>query len=103
MAWAKAWSAKDMAGYLGAYSKEFTPPGKQSRAAWEEDRRKRIVGKNSIIVKLDNLDVTISANKAVAKFRQQYHAGALSVSSRKTLHLLKTGDRWLITKESSGN
>ncbi len=103
MAWAKAWSAKDMAGYLGAYSKEFTPPGKQSRAAWEEDRRKRIVGKNSISVKLDNLDVTISANKAVAKFRQQYHAGALSVSSRKTLHLLKTGDRWLITKESSGN
>jgi len=103
MAWAKAWSAKDMAGYLGAYSKEFAPPGKQSRAAWEEDRRKRIVGKNSISVKLDNLDVTISANKAVAKFRQQYHAGALSVSSRKTLHLLKTGDRWLITKESSGN
>ncbi len=103
MAWAKAWSAKDMAGYLGAYSKEFAPPGKQSRAAWEEDRRKRIVGKNSISVKLDNLDVTISGNKAVAKFRQQYHAGALSVSSRKTLHLLKTGDRWLITKESSGN
>ena len=103
MAWAKAWSAKDMAGYLGAYSKEFAPPGKQSRAAWEEDRRKRIVGKNSISVKLDNLDVTINANKAVAKFRQQYHAGALSVSSRKTLHLLKTGDRWLITKESSGN
>ena len=103
MAWAKAWSAKDMAGYLGAYSKEFTPPGKQSRAAWEEDRRKRIVGKNSISVKLDNLDVTISANKAVAKFRQQYHAGALSVSSRKTLHLVRTGDRWLITKESSGS
>ena len=103
MAWAKAWSAKDMAGYLGAYSKEFTPPGKQSRAAWEEDRRKRIVGKNSISVKLDNLDVTISANTAVAKFRQQYHAGALSVSSRKTLHLVRTGDRWLITKESSGS
>jgi tetratricopeptide (TPR) repeat protein len=103
MAWAKAWSAKDMAGYLSAYSKEFTPPGKQSRAAWEEDRRKRIVGKNSISVKLDNLDVTISANTAVAKFRQQYHAGALSVSSRKTLHLVRTGDRWLITKESSGS
>lgn len=103
LAWAKAWSAKDMAGYLGAYSKEFTPPGKQSRAAWEEDRRKRIVGKNSISVKLDNLEVSVSANKAVAKFRQQYRAGALSVSSRKTLQLLKTGDRWQITKESSGS
>jgi hypothetical protein len=103
LAWAKAWSAKDMVSYLGAYSKEFTPPGKQSRAAWEEDRRKRIVGKNSISVKLDNLDVTINGNKAVAKFRQQYRAGALSVSSRKTLQLLKTGDRWQITKESSGS
>ena len=103
LAWAKAWSAKDVASYLGAYSKEFTPPGKQSRAAWEEDRRKRIVGKTSISVKLDNLDVTISGNKAVAKFRQQYRAGALSVSSRKTLHLLKTGDHWQITKESSGS
>ena len=103
LAWAKAWSAKDLASYLGAYSKEFTPPGKQSRAAWEEDRRKRIVGKSSISVKLDNLDVSISGNKAVAKFRQHYHAGALSVSSRKTLHLLKTGDRWQITKESSGS
>jgi len=103
LAWAKAWSAKDVASYLGAYSKEFAPPGKQSRAAWEEDRRKRIVGKTSISVKLDNLDVTISGNKAVAKFRQQYRAGALSVSSRKTLHLLKTGDHWQITKESSGS
>lgn len=101
-AWAKAWSAKDVASYLAAYSKEFTPPGKQSRAAWEEDRRKRIVGKASISVKIDNLEVNVSGASAVAKFRQQYHAGALSVSSRKTLHLVRTGDRWLITKESSG-
>ncbi len=102
LAWAKAWSAKDMVSYLAAYSKEFTPPGKQSRAAWEEDRRKRIVGKASISVKIDNLEVTVNGNKAVAKYRQQYRAGALSVSSRKTLQLLKTGDRWLIIKESSG-
>ncbi|MDD5334487.1 MAG: tetratricopeptide repeat protein [Rhodoferax sp.] len=103
LAWAKAWSAKDMSAYLGAYGKEFTPPAKQSRSAWEEDRRKRIVGKSSINVKLDKLSVTVSGTKAVAKFRQHYRAGALSVSSRKTLNLLKTGDRWLIIKESSGN
>lgn len=102
-AWAKAWSAKDMPSYLGAYGKEFTPPGKQSRSAWEEDRRKRIVGKASINVKLDNLSVTVSASNAVAKFRQHYRAGALSVSSRKTLNLIKSGDHWLIIKESSGN
>lgn len=102
-AWATAWSVKDMAAYLGAYGKEFTPPGKRSRAAWEDDRRKRIVGKTNISVKLDNFSATVDGSKAVAKFKQHYRAGALVVSSRKTLELVKTGDRWLIAKESTGH
>lgn len=102
-AWAKAWAAKDMSAYLGAYGKEFDPPGKQSRSVWEQERRKRIVGKASISIKLENLNVTVNGNKAVANFRQDYRANALAVSSRKTLELLKTGDQWLIVKESTGN
>ena len=102
-AWAKSWASKDMTAYLGAYGKEFNPPGKQSRSAWEQERRNRIVGKSNISVKLENLHVTVNANKAVAKFRQDYHANSLAVSSRKTLDLVKTGDRWLIIKESTGN
>jgi ketosteroid isomerase-like protein len=102
-AWAKAWSTKNMTGYLGAYSKTFDPAGKQSRGAWEQDRRDRIVGKSTITVKLDNLTVKVNGNQAVAKFRQGYRADALSVSSRKTLELVKTGDQWLIVKESTGN
>lgn len=101
-AWAKAWSSKDMAAYLGAYGKDFDPPGKQSRSNWETDRRLRIMGKSSISVKLDNLTASVNGNKAVAKFRQDYRADALSVSSRKTLELNKVGDRWLIVKESTG-
>lgn len=102
-AWAKAWSAKDITAYLGAYGKEFDPAGQQTRNAWEEERRKRIVGKTSISVKLDKLSVTVNGAKAIAKFRQDYRAGALAVSSRKTLELVKTGNRWLIVKESTGN
>lgn len=102
-AWAKAWAAKDMTGYLGAYGKEFNPPGKQSRGAWEQERRQRIVGKSSISLKLENLSVTVSANKAVAKFRQDYRTNGLAISSRKTLELAKVGSQWLITKESTGN
>ena len=79
------------------------PPGGQTRAAWEDDRRKRITGKSSISVKLDNLAVTVDGNKAVAKFRQNYRADALSVSSRKTLDLQRMGERWLIVKESTGS
>ena len=102
-AWARAWAAKDITAYLGAYGKEFDPAGKQSRAAWEAERRNRIVGKNAISVKLDNVNVTVNGSQAVAKFRQDYRSGALAVSSRKTLELLKTGNRWLIVKESTGN
>jgi len=103
LAWAKAWAAKDMPAYLGAYGKEFNPPGKQTRSAWEQERRKRILGKSTITLKLENLNATVTGNKAVAKFRQDYRANALSVSSRKTLDLVKVGDQWLIVKESTGN
>lgn len=103
LAWAKAWSAKDMSAYLGAYGQEFAPANKQTRRAWEEDRRRRILGKSSIAVKLENLTVSVSADKAIVKFRQIYRADSLSVSSRKTLELIRTGERWLIAKESTGS
>jgi ketosteroid isomerase-like protein len=101
-AWAAAWATKDMGGYLGAYGREFDPPGKMSRAAWESERRARIVGKNRISVKLSDVAVSVNGNKAVAKFKQAYSADALNVSSRKTLELVKSGDRWLIVRESTG-
>ena len=102
-AWAKAWATKDMSAYLGAYGKEFEPSGKQSRSAWEQERRQRIVGKSSISVKLENLNAKVNANKAVVKFRQNYRADSVSVTSRKTLELIKVGNRWQIIKESTGN
>jgi len=101
-AWASAWAAKDMVAYLAAYGKNFTPPGKQSRKAWEEERRSRIVGKSRISVKLSNLSVAVKGNTATARFKQDYSADALHVSSRKTLDMTKAGERWLIVRESTG-
>lgn len=103
LSWAKAWTAKDMGAYLGAYAKEFSPPGNQSRSVWEQERKKRILGKSTIAVKLENLSVSVSGNKATVKFRQDYKANALAVSSRKTLTMVKQGNEWLIAKESTGN
>ncbi|MDO9258960.1 MAG: DUF4440 domain-containing protein, partial [Polaromonas sp.] len=101
-AWASAWAARDMAAYLAAYGKDFTPPGKQSRKTWEEERRSRIVGKSKISVKINNLSVDVKGSKATAKFRQDYSADALNISSRKTLDMAKAGERWLIVRESTG-
>ncbi|MEO7104833.1 MAG: tetratricopeptide repeat protein [Rhodoferax sp.] len=102
IAWAKAWAARDVKAYLASYGKDFTPPGSMSRKAWEEERRQRISNKSKITVKLENLTVTASGNTAVAKFRQDYKASGLAVSSRKTLDLVKNGDHWQIVKESTG-
>jgi tetratricopeptide (TPR) repeat protein len=102
-AWADAWADKNMNSYLGSYGPTFDPPGNQVRKAWEEDRRARIVGKSRISVKLSNLTVSVQGNKATAKFKQDYSADALHVSSRKTLELAKAGERWVIVKESTGS
>jgi ketosteroid isomerase-like protein len=101
--WAAAWAAKDVKAYLAAYSSDFDPAGSTKRRAWEEERRERIENKSKISVKLDNLKVSVNGNKAIAKFRQAYRADKLAVSSNKTLELAKSGDRWLIVRESNGS
>ncbi len=100
--WASAWSAKDMRAYLAAYGADFAPPAGANRKQWEEDRRARIVGKSSIRVGVSNLNVSVNGNRATAKFRQDYKADALAINSAKTLELVKSGDRWVIVKESTG-
>lgn len=100
LAWASAWSKKDMNSYLGAYGKEFAAPG--GRKNWEEERKKRILGKNKISVQVSNLDVKVNGNTAQAKFKQDYDADSLSVNSRKTLDMVREGNRWVIVRESTG-
>ncbi len=101
-AWAAAWAAKDMKAYLGAYGKDFTPPNRQSRTAWEKEREARIVGKSRISVKLSDLHVSVQGDKATVRFQQAYSADALNVSSRKTLDLVQHQGRWTIVRESTG-
>ena len=101
-AWAQAWSDRDMNRYLAAYDAAFETPGRQGRSAWEQDRRARILSKSHITVQLLDLQITVQGQRAVAKFRQDYKADTLAILSRKTLELARTGNRWLIVKESSG-
>ncbi|WP_207959413.1 nuclear transport factor 2 family protein [Hydrogenophaga pseudoflava] len=102
-AWAKAWSSKNMSGYLGAYAGSFTPPGGQSRSEWEADRKARIMPRNRIDVDISELSVSVNGDRASAKFRQAYSSDSLSVTSRKTLDLVRSGNRWLIVRESTGS
>jgi len=101
LAWAAAWSRKDITAYFAAYTPDFN--GGQSRKVWEGERRARILGKRSISVALSDFDTKVQGDKAVVRFRQSYSADALKVSSRKRLEMINVGGRWLIQKESTGS
>ncbi len=92
-----------MSGYLGAYGRDFDPPGNVSRQSWEEERRQRILGKSSISVKVRDLNVAVKGNTATAKFRQDYSGGTITASVHKTLSMVKSGERWVIVKEQTGS
>jgi tetratricopeptide (TPR) repeat protein len=98
--WAKAWSDKDMARYYAAYASNFTPANRASRAQWESDRRIRIVSKKSISVKVRELQISFTGETASARFQQLYSSDNLKGSSRKTLDMVRQGNRWLIVRES---
>ena len=100
-AWATAWSKKDLNGYFSSYSRDFS--GDKSRKAWEQERRERIQSKRSISVKLSNIRVSVNGNKATARFRQDYKADNLNISSGKHVDLVRSGGEWVIVKESSGS
>lgn len=101
-AWATAWSHKDLDSYYASYARDYAPAGKTHKA-WIAERRARIAGKHSIAVNISDLRVTVSGDKATARFLQQYKSGALEINGHKALDLVRSGGAWLIVKESAGS
>jgi tetratricopeptide (TPR) repeat protein len=100
--WAKAWSGKDVPGYLAHYAPDFEVPGGASRAAWEKERSERIQKPKSIEVTVKVLSAQASDNEATVTIRQSYKSDTLKSNNTKTLKLVKAGDRWLIRQERVG-
>ncbi len=99
MAWAKAWSRKDVDDYLQAYASSFVPPEGQSRSKWEAERKLRIVSKKSISVEVRQFKVTVEDKTATVQFQQIYSSDNFTGNSRKTLEMVRQGERWLIARE----
>ena len=100
--WAAAWARKDVKAYLASYAKDFKVPNGASRASWEAERRARIDKPGTIEIKLDNISVKVDGDKAVARFRQHYQAGAFKASTNKTVDLVQRDGKWLIQQERVG-
>ncbi len=101
-AWASAWSRRDMAGYIDAYTPDYATGGK-SHKAWEEDRKARILPRKHIAVEISDLRVSVNGDKAQAHFKQTYESDTLTTSGHKTLDLVRSpSGKWLIKQESVG-
>jgi tetratricopeptide (TPR) repeat protein len=101
--WAAAWSKKDVKAYLGHYAKDFKTPAGESRAKWEAERTQRIDKPGAIAVSVDDVRVTPEgADRATARFRQNYRSATLKTSSSKVLLLVRQEGRWLIQQERVG-
>ncbi|MEO7464933.1 MAG: DUF4440 domain-containing protein, partial [Nitrosospira sp.] len=102
-AWAKAWSGKDVATYLGFYASDFHTPRGTSRSAWEKSRHERLSKPKSIHVEITHPKVSFSdVRHAKVSFRQSYHSDAIRTATTKTLEMVKTGEKWLIKQEQVG-
>lgn len=101
--WAKAWSARNVTGYLNAYASDFAIPAGQSRKDWANERRARIEDKKHISVRIESPQVSVSGNTATVKFRQIYDSDRFDADSRKVLVLVRQGGKWQIKQERSGS
>lgn len=100
-AWAAAWSKKDLNAYIAAYTPDFT--GGKTRTIWEQERRARIQSKRRIEVALSGIKIEMQGDKALAVFSQAYKADNFSETSSKRVELVRSGNNWLIAKESTGS
>lgn len=98
--WAQAWGNKDLVQYFAAYASNFVPEERLSRTQWESDRRLKIVSKKSISVDVKQLKISLSADRASVKFQQIYASDNFKGKSLKTLEMVRSGNRWLIVRES---
>lgn len=100
LAWAQAWSERDVAAYLAAYATNFAGnPALASHQAWADQRRARIEARTRIQVDLKNLVLTRRGDTVTATFVQKFSSDGPSDILRKRVVLVQQNGRWLIQNE----
>jgi adhesin transport system outer membrane protein len=100
--WVSAWMAKDFTAYSGFYAPSFTPDGGLSREDWAQLRRSRLATRQNIVIETKDIKVRLEGNdRAFVEFRQVYQSDLYRDTIQKTLEMVKSGEKWLINKETS--
>lgn len=98
--WAAAWSAQDVAGYLGAYDADYLPPRGLSRSQWQAERRVRLLKPGTIEVVLSDFEVHSSGGGSLTvKALQRYRSDHYRDLTRKGFVLVLRDGSWKIGDE----
>jgi len=99
VAWAKAWSDRDVDAYLASYTPDYHPDG-LSRRQWEEQRRVRIRTPDWIKVEVVSPVLKRSGpERAEVVYRQVYQSRGVRLTSRKRIELTISQGEWKIQEE----
>jgi adhesin transport system outer membrane protein len=99
-AWANAWKARDVQRYLGFYSPEFDT-GSVPRERWLAERRRLVSKRTAVELKLGPVSSQqVAPDRVLTRFEQSYRSADHSDTVEKTLLWQRTGNDWLIVKES---
>ncbi len=98
--WARAWSSRDVDGYLAHYAADFVPEGGLSRAAWQQQRRDRITRPSRIAVQALRPEfVKVGDDRVRINFVQEYKSESFSDQVSKVLEFKSGKDGWKIVRE----
>ena len=100
-AWRNAWAQRDIAGYLNAYSPQFTADDGSSRDTWVAARTKKLSTSAPIDIQVRELGIErLNADQFKATFLQDYASGSYREMARtKVLLITRENGEWKITKE----
>ena len=98
LAWANAWSNRDVSKYVNAYRADYTTQGKTNQD-WVAGRRWNFKTKKYIKVALSNISIKPDGNQYRASFRQAYESDSFKDVVNKEILFIWQNGAWKIASE----
>lgn len=100
--WVNAWEQKSLDAYVAFYGKNFQPTGFPDRNTWINNRKQRLAKSGPIRITLQDINITVTGDKAVAEFIQIYSSPTYSdkVMKQLVLEMEQENRQWVIVKET---
>ena len=96
--WARAWEKKDIDGYIGIYSQQFSSRGMDVNR-WRDYKTRLARKYGKIHVNIENLQLFKAQDNILAKFDQTYATEGFKSRGTKRLYLAKNSNKWRIVGE----